>query len=312
MKGTKFITEGAILLGLYIVFLLTFLYMPLVGGIIIFALPLPFIVYTVRNSFRHACLLLGIAVLLTIIVSTPLHIINTMLAGITGIALGYMYKKQKSAIEILLVGMLIYVVKFVFLYVVSVEFFNIDMIEMMKNTYETIMKQTEKMAKVTGNPMSEERLTMLKNMMDLLVTLLPTMFAMVALFYSWMTVLLSNYVLKRINYPVQRFHKFRDIKIPKSIIWYYVALILLSLFIKAEVGTYSHMVFSNLSVAFNFLLLFQGFSFVAFFTYQKGYPKTIPILLFVIGIFIPQLFPLITILGIIDLGFSLRSIVQSK
>lgn len=310
MRGTKFITEGAILLALYIVFLLAFLYMPLLGGIIIFALPLPFIVYTVRNSFRHACLLLGIATLLTLIVSTPFHIFNTVLAGVTGICLGYMYQKKKNAIEILLVGTLIYIVKFVLLYVISIKFLDIDIIGISKGIYETFIQQAEKFT--AGNPASEKQIELFKEAMDLIVILLPTMLAMIALFSSWMTVLLSNYVLRRINYPVQQFHKFRDIQLPKIIIWYYVVLILLSLFVKVEEGTYSYMIFSNLSVAFNFLLLFQGFSFVAFFINQKGYPKMVPILLFVVGLFIPQLFPLVTILGIIDLGFSLRSIVQSK
>ncbi|WP_369901592.1 YybS family protein [Bacillus manliponensis] len=310
MRGTKFITEGAILLALYIVFLLAFLYMPLLGGIIIFALPLPFIVYTVRNSFRHACLLLGIATLLTLIVSTPFQIFNTVLAGVTGIGLGYMYQKKKNAIEILLVGTLIYIVKFVLLYVISIKFLGIDILTVVQNFFGALVQQAEKMAEM--NQMSEERFENLKSTIDLLDILLPTMFVMIALFYSWMTMLLSNYILKRLNYPVQSFGKFRDIKMPKSIIWYYVALIVLSLFVKVEAGTYSYMAFSNLSIAFNFLLLFQGFSFIAFFTHQKGYPKMIPILLFVMGLFIPQLFPLVTILGIIDLGFSLRSIVQSK
>ncbi|MEI4829683.1 YybS family protein [Bacillus sp. FJAT-53711] len=312
MKRTRLITEGAVLLALYAVLLLASLYMPILGLICIFALPLPFLIFTIRYPLSSACILLGAAMLVTLIVSSPLSIVNTIMFGITGIVLGHMYKKKKSIIEILLVGTLVYLVSFILLYVVSVKFFNIDFIKQMEDMFKQSMEQSEKFMKMAGTPVNEEQLAELKKVGNTIRLLAPTLLAMGSLFYSWITILISNRVLKRLKYTAESWPKFRDIQIPKNIVWLYVVVVLLSSFTKTEAGSYLEMVFLNLSAIFSLLLLFQGFSFLAFFTNAKGYNKAILILVFVVGLFVPVLFPLVTILGIIDLGFSLRSKVQVK
>lgn len=312
MKRTRLITEGAILLALYAILLLASLYMPVLGVIFIFALPLPFLIFTIKYQLSSAFMLLGAAILVTLIVSSPLSIANTLMFGITGIILGHMYKKKKSIIEILLVGTLVYLVSFVLLYVVSVKFFNIDFIKQMEEMFKQSMEQSEKFMKMAGAPVNEEQLAELKKAGNMLRLLAPALLAMGSFFYAWITTLIANRVLKRLKYTTASWPKFRDIQIPKSIVWLYVVVILFSSFTKIEAGSYLEMVFLNLSTIFTLLLLFQGFSFLAFFTNAKGYTKAVPILTFVVGLFVPVLFPLMTILGIIDLGFSLRSKVQVK
>ncbi|WP_020059678.1 YybS family protein [Bacillus sp. 123MFChir2] len=312
MKRTRLITEGAVLLALYAILLLVSLYMPVLGGICIFALPLPFLIFSVRYQLSSACMLLGAAIFVTLIVSSPLSIANTLMFGITGIILGHMYKKKKSVIEILLVGTLVYLVSFVLLYIVSVQFFNIDIVKQMQDMFKQSMEQSEKFIKMAGASVNEGQLAELKKAVNTIGMLLPTVLAMASLFSSWITILIANRVLKRLKYTTISWPKFRDMQIPKSIVWLYVMTVLFASFVKIEAGSYVEMVFLNLSTIFTFLLLFQGFSFLAFFTNAKGYTKAVPILTFVAGFFVPVLFPLMTILGIIDLGFSLRLKVQVK
>ncbi|HDX9587337.1 TPA: YybS family protein [Bacillus pseudomycoides] len=312
MKPIRLITEGAVLLALYAVLLLVSLYMPVLGAICIFALPLPFLIFSIRYQLSSACMLLGAAILVTLIVSSPLSIANTLMFGITGIILGHMYKKKKSVIEILMVGTLVYLVSFVLLYIVSVQFFNIDIVKQMQDMFKQSMEQSEKFMKMAGASVNEGQLAELKKAVNTIGMLLPTVLAMASLFSSWITILIANRVLKRLKYTAVSWPKFRDIQIPKSVVWLYVVIILLGSFTKIEAGSYVEMVFLNLSTIFTFLLLLQGFSFLAFFTNAKGYTKAVPILTFVGGLFVPVLFPLMTILGIIDLGFLLRSKVQVK
>ncbi|SFD15354.1 Uncharacterized conserved protein YybS, DUF2232 family [Bacillus sp. 491mf] len=312
MKRTRLITEGAVLLALYAILLLASLYMPVLGAIFIFALPLPFLIFTIRYQLSSACMLLGAAILVTLIVSSPLSIANTLMFGVTGVILGHMYKKKKSVIEILLVGTLVYLVSFVLLYIVSVQFFNVDIVKQMQDMFKQSMEQSEKFMKMAGASVNEGQLAELKKAVNTIGVLLPTVLAMASLFSSWITILIANRVLKRLKYTAASWPKFRDIQIPKSIVWLYVVIILLASFAKIEAGSYVEMVFLNLSTIFTFLLLFQGFSLLAFFTNAKGYTKAIPILTFVVGLFVPVLFPLMTILGIIDLGFSLRLKIQMK
>ena len=182
----------------------------------------------------------------------------------------------------------------------------------MQDMFKQSMEQSEKFMKMAGASVNEGQLAELKKAVNTIGMLLPTVLAMASLFSSWITILIANRVLKRLKYTAASWPKFRDIQIPKSIVWLYVVIILSASFVKIEAGSYVEMMFLNLSTIFTFLLLFQGFSFLAFFTNAKGYTKAVPILIFVVGLFVPVLFPLMTILGIIDLGFSLRSKVQVK
>ena len=76
--------------------------------------------------------------------------------------------------------------------------------------------------------------------------------------------MISGSVLRKLKHDVIPWPKFKDIQLPKSIVWYYVIFILLSTFIKVEPTSYLHMVFSNLYVIFALLLVLQGLTFITF------------------------------------------------
>lgn len=144
-------------------------------------------------------------------------------------------------------------------------------------------------------------------MNDILQLLFPSILVLVSVCFSWITVIISGSVLKKLKHDIIPWPKFKDLQLPKSIVWYYVIFILLATFIKVDPTSYLHMVFSNLYVIFALLLVLQGLTFISFLAYRKGFTKGVPIISFIVCMFIPMLFPLVTILGIIDLGISLRS-----
>ncbi|MFJ8528923.1 YybS family protein [Bacillus sp. NPDC094106] len=312
MKRTRLITEGAVLLAVYAVLLLVSLYIPILSMVVTFALPLPFLLFMVRHPFSSACMFFVSALFVTIIVSSPLSLVKTFMCGIIGIALGYMYKKQKRPVEILLVGTLAYLISFLLIYIGSVKFFNIDLMKQMQDMFKEGIEQSEKIMTAAGASITEEQKDLLGQISDLLRILLPSLLVIVSVMYSWITVLMAGNVLRRLKHSVVPWPKFRDMQLPKNIVWYYVIFIVLSTFMKVESDSYLHIVFSNLYFIFSMLLVFQGFVFIAFLAHAKGYTKALPIISFIVCMFIPMLFPLVTILGIIDLGFSLRSKIQSK
>ena len=58
MRNTKFITEGAALLAIYAMLLLISMYVPILGTVVTFALPLPFILLTIRYKISNAFVIL--------------------------------------------------------------------------------------------------------------------------------------------------------------------------------------------------------------------------------------------------------------
>ncbi len=307
MKSTRFITEGAALLAIYAILLLISMYVPILGAVVTFALPLPFILLTVRHKLSNVLVIFVAALFITVIVSQPISLIKTVMFGLIGVVLGYMYKKGKKPVEILIAGTLAYLIGIMLIYVGSIKFFNIDLMKQMQNMFSESMAQSEKIVSAAGMPISKEQKELLGQFNDMLQTLFPSLLVMVSLCFSWITVMISGSVLRKLKYDITAWPKFKDIQLPKSIVWYYVIFILLSTFMKVEPTSYLHMVFSNLYVIFAMLLVFQGLTFIAFVAHRKGFTKGVPIISFIVCMFIPMLFPLVTILGIIDLGISLRS-----
>ncbi|MBJ8110667.1 YybS family protein [Bacillus wiedmannii] len=307
MKNTKFITEGAALLAIYAMLLLISMYVPILGTVVTFALPLPFILLTIRYRLSNAFVIFTAALFITVIVSQPMNLVKTIMFGLIGIVLGYMYKKQKKPVEILMAGTLAYLIGIMLIYVASIKFFNIDLMKQMQNMLNESMAQSEKIVTAAGMPISKEQKELFAQFNDVLQTLFPSLLVMVSVCFSWITVMISGSVLRKLKHDVIPWPKFKDIQLPKSTVWYYVIFILLSTFIKVEPTSYLHMVFSNLYVIFTLLLVLQGLTFIAFLAHSKGFTKGVPIISFIVCMFIPMLFPLVTILGIIDLGISLRS-----
>ncbi|WP_460223466.1 YybS family protein [Bacillus cereus] len=307
MKNTKFITEGAALLAIYAMLLLISMYVPILGAVVTFALPLPFILLTIRYKLSSAFVIFTAALFITVIVSQPMNLVKTTMFGLIGIVLGYMYKKQKKPVEILMAGTLAYLIGIMLIYVASIKFFNIDLMKQMQNMFNESMTQSEKIVTAAGMPISKEQKELFVQMNDILQTVFPSILVMVSVCLSWITVIISGSALRKLKHDVIPWPKFKDIQLPKSIVWYYVIFILLSTFIKVEPTSYLHMVFSNLYVIFALLLVLQGLTFIVFLAHSKGFTKGVPIISFIACMFIPMLFPLVTILGIIDLGISLRS-----
>ncbi|KAA0803136.1 DUF2232 domain-containing protein [Bacillus sp. JAS102] len=307
MRNTKFITEGAALLAIYAMLLLISMYVPILGTVVTFALPLPFILLTIRYKISNAFVIFTAALFITVIVSQPMNLVKTTMFGLIGIVLGHMYKKQKKPVEILMAGTLAYLIGIMLIYVASIKFFNIDLMKQMQNMFNESMAQSAKIVTAAGMPISKEQKELFAQFNDVLQTLFPSLLVMVSVCFSWITVMISGSVLRKLKHDVIPWPKFKDIQLPKSIVWYYVIFILLSTFIKVEPTSYLHMVFSNLYVIFALLLVLQGLTFIAFLAHSKGFTKGIPIISFIACMFIPMLFPLVTILGIIDLGISLRS-----
>ena len=307
MKNTKFITEGAALLAIYAMLLLISMYVPILGTVVTFALPLPFILLTIRYKLSNVLVIFVVALFVTVIVSQPMNLVKTIMFGLIGIVLGYMYKTRKKPVEILIAGTLAYLIGFVLIYVASIKFFNIDIMKQMQSMFSESMVQSEKIVSATGMPISKEQKELLTQMNDILQSLFPSILVLVSVCFSWITVIISGSVLKKLKHDIIPWPKFKDLQLPKSIVWYYVIFILLSTFIKVEPTSYLHMVFSNLYVIFALLLVLQGLTFIAFIAHRKGFTKGVPIISFIVCMFIPMLFPLVTILGIIDLGISLRT-----
>lgn len=142
--------------------------------------------------------------------------------------------------------------------------------------------------------------------MQSIALMLPVMIA----YFSMTTAMLNHWfarrILSRIGTEVSAFPPLQEWKLPRSIVYYYVLAVVLLIFTGGREGNFG-MVLENIRMLLGFMLMIQGLSFVVFFLHHRKWWKGLA----VIFLFPPLSF-ILSILGIIDLGFPMREKITHR
>jgi uncharacterized protein YybS (DUF2232 family) len=305
LRKTYMITEAAIQLALFAVLFLIALYMPLIGVIATLFLALPFIIFTIRHGYAYALLLLAASLIISMLIGSLFSLPVALMFGTAGIAIGVMLAKNKSRYMILLISALIFLINIVIDYAISVKFLQTDIIQetllAFRQSFDTAMQMMKGMGQEPPKQLQEQ----FNQGFELIKYVIPTLFVIAAFLFAYITIIVSVPILKRLKLPVGTWPPFRDVTLPKSLLWVYVLVIALS-FIPFEKGTFAYIAILNVYYVLQLLLMVQGFSFLYHVANKKNIPKGMVIGGTVLCLFLPFLLYLIAILGIIDLGFDLR------
>jgi len=312
MKNTYKLTEGAILLAIFAVMLLITLYVPVLSLVINFFLALPFLFFGAKHDLKSTAVFTLAGVLLSMILGSFLAIPLALAYGTTGAVMGYMIRKGKSRLAVFMAGSIVFLVNIVAQYAVSIVLFNINFIDELMDTFRLSVKQSIKMLEQFGQSPDEKMIKQFESMIDLMETLVPSMFVMASFLLVFVIQLASFPFLKRFGIDVPKWRPFRDLALPKSILWYYLLTMLAAMLMRPEEGTYWFWVIANLSFILQMLMVLQGLSFIFYITHAKGYPKALPIVITVLLFLLPFILYIVRILGIIDLGFDLRKRLVEK
>lgn len=308
MKNTKLITEGTVLLAVYSALLLLSLYIPLIGTVLVVLLPLPFILFTVKHGIKMSLLFFLIAFLLSGLLGFVMGIILTIMFGVTGILLGEMINRGRNGIELFLGSCLTYLFSFVLLYITVIGVLQIDINEVLIESSRESLEIVESIMGATGGEANTQLVTQIEESVKMMQYLMPSMFVFMAMVLAFIQVKVIKPVLIRLQVKMNPFPPFREIHFPKSILWYYLLILLIS-FVEMEIGTFGYTAFINFFFILQLFMVIQGLSFIYYYCHQKGITIAVPI---VLTILTPFLLYIIRILGIIDLGFQLRNRISKK
>jgi uncharacterized protein YybS (DUF2232 family) len=305
VKNQRIITEGAISLSIFIVLLLFTIYVPLLGILSLLALPIPFILYTLRHGLKAGVFLLVGTALLTTAVGLILTVPMAFMFASSGIVIGYLLKRKASSFVVLVGSTLTYITNILLFYVISIVLFDLNIVDSMEKMSSESLKAAEEFLKVIGQE-NKDVIIAYEKALDVTSYIIPSLIIMVGILFSILTIVVAKPVVKRFYSDLPKTKPFREWNFPKSIIWYYIIVILLS-FMQLEVGSSLYIVVINLQVILELILIMQGFTLIYFYFHTKGSGKGIPIVITVFAILFTHLLPIIRILGIIDLGFELKA-----
>ncbi|MDP4169718.1 MAG: YybS family protein [Bacillota bacterium] len=313
MKNVRRLTEGAILLAAFTVLLLITVYVPLLAVVVNLFLPVPFILFAAKNEWKFTFVFFIASMLISVIAGAMIALPLTILYGITGGVIGYLLQKNKSRTVIFLLSSLTFLILVVAQYAVSVAFFKVNVIQdSIKMLHDSLNQSSSMMKNLGQEKASKKSIEQMKEAIDLAPTIIPSIFVMSSFFMVFLIQAVSMPIVRRFGIKVEKWKPFRDILLPKSLLWYYLITMIVSMLTHPVKGSYLFMVLINLTYILQLFMMIQGISFVFYFFHRRGTPKAIPVIITVFSFIMPIFMNIVRILGIIDLGFDLRKRLENK
>lgn len=313
MKNVRKLTEGAILLAAFTVLLLITIYIPIIGSFLNMLLPLPFMLFSAKNSVKNIAAFFLAAIILSFIAGSFLGLGFMLLYGVIGVVIGFMLQKNKSRTTILISSSLIFMAGLVIYYVVSVAFLQVNIIHELKVALNEGVINSQDMLKSMGK---EDQIELLNkqnaNLIKMIETLVPYFLIMFSIMATFIIQWVNFPILKRFGVKVEPWGSFRNLSLPRSLLWYYLIAIGVNILFHPEEGTYLYSVVINARYIVEMFLLIQGFAFIFYIFHQKSISKGYTFLLVILAFMISIIHYIILLLGIMDLGFDYRKRFEKK
>ncbi len=307
-EQTRQLISGAMTIVLFSILLAVSLYVPLVSLITSFFIAVPIAWYSAKFNRKSSILVTIVSIGISYFIGGLLAVPFAMIHALLGLVIGDAIRMKKSKLFMLLSTTIVLLISIAIQYVVVVLAFDFNPVKALltiaSNQYNQMGAFLERFDALPNNydKTVENILFMFETVMPSILIIL--LFLLVIVFIN---ILLP--VLKRLGLVVPKFPEFRNLKFPKSVLWYYMVVLVVTLFIELDKGTFAYMVFANAFLLLRVLLFLQGISFIRFYIHQQKWPKWVAFFVTILA------FPLQTItllLGILDLGFNVRSYVKEK
>jgi len=311
VKNTRVITEGAVLLAVFIVLLLATMYIPIIMIVLQLFLILPFLIYSAKHPLKYAIVFFIAAMLVTVGTGQIQAIPLTIMYGLIGTLVGYGIRTKKDQGTIFIYSSILCALLLVLLFALASKLLDIQIMDEIQASFDMTMEQYHSVLNSLGQEMpagiEEQFQAMLATISSLLVSLIIT----TAFIFTWILFLVNYPIVRRLGIDAPRFGSFRNFRLPKAVLGIYLVVLLISLFANPEEGSYFYLVFVNGIYILQTLMVIQGLSFIFYICHVRKLPIFLPILV-VIFTFILPILPIVRVLGIIDVGFDLRQRLEQK
>ncbi|WP_368197474.1 YybS family protein [Bacillus pumilus] len=312
MKQTKALVEGAIMISIFSVMTLFYLYVPLLSIIFFLAAPIPIILYTIRHGLKKGIAAGAIGIVISFLIGSINGLMTAPILIAVGLGMGVFYSRRQPG-NAIITGALIYLFSFLISFVVSVQLFQVDIMGIAKESIEQMIPMLESVLKQSGASEQDisKQLKQFREMQDSALSALPVALLMLVTLTAFVNHWFVKPLIKRFVKDMPALKKFKDMRLPKSMVWYYLLTLLLML-IQTEKGSFLSLVQTSAFQILFILVLIQGFSFIFYYCHEKSISKAVPIFAIVLGVLYPPVAVIVRIIGIADIGFDLREKVKNK
>lgn len=236
---------------------------------------------------------------------------------VPGIAAGYMIHKQKTSAKTIFISALFFTLGMSLTIYMGFALSGINLSEMIIQGFQQVsdmMQQRGSELKLSQEDINIQ-MDMIKVMKDFVLKTMPAMFISAGMLMSVLNFFISRPILKRTGTDVVKMSKFRDFKLPSSILPGILLIVVMTF--AADYFKYvdSDIIFINLVVIFSYVFAFQGASTLAFLTTERGgnVEKRAVLVVFATILFV-MFFGLqvLSLLGLMDTAIDIRKFYQNR
>ena len=306
-EKVKAMTYGAAMLALFIIFYAIAMYVPLLNLIAFLIAPIPIAWYAAKYS-RPQYILLGVlALILAFIIGGLIGAAIAIIIIVTGLTIGDGIYRKKSKLYLFMATSVSVLMTFALLFLATSKLMNINFIQQGIDLFKTSYEESAKYA--TEQLGQEVSLESMNQMFDYIVMTMPATITISVFSFSFIILSITLFTFKRFNMKVPHFAPFKDMRLPKAVLWYYLIVLTINLFISPEVGSTLYVIIMNFSVVLWILLVIQGISLMFYIIEAFKYPTFLKVLAVFMSI---PLYSIVVLVGIIDLGFNVRQFIDEK
>ncbi|WP_054958318.1 DUF2232 domain-containing protein [Paenibacillus dakarensis] len=273
-----------------------------------FLLVLPVaILFTVQNVRSFILHILPVWLIVGII--HPIYVLMGAYFLIPGLVMGYGYRKRAPAMRVLKMGMSTFLLEMLLLLMIGTAFFQLNL-----STY------VDEIVKLTTAPLEQMGLDsgiagqmvwtpeMLDALSERTMQMIPFALIISSFLMTVITHALARPILNSMGYSVPALKKAREWKMPRSLIWYYLIVMIMSYASKDSSSGFVDMIVFNAMPLLQICFMIQALGFFFYLTHEKKWHPIVPFLAAIPIVF----FPPMIILGILDLVFPLRQSISNK
>ncbi len=305
---TKALVQGSMMVAIFTILMLISAYVPFIFIVGLLFAPLPIAWYSANYKRSSSILVAVVGCILTTLTSGIIMLPFAFILALLGIVIGSAINQKKSKLYLLMSSGVAVLLSMAVVYVAYVQFASINIINMSIDLLRENYEQSNELAKtVTGQVVFQQE--QIEAMLKTIELTIPATVTITAFMTAFIIITLNLPVLKRLGLDVPKFAPFQNMRLPRSILWYYMIVLCINLFVRPELGSTLDIIVLNVSSILWMLLILQGISFIHYFISKKEMPNAVK---WVATLLALPLSSIMILLGIVDLGFDLRSLVKGK
>lgn len=264
----------------------------------IMLMTVPFtVLYASLSTKAFAFHVIPVLVVAMVILGTPALMLGIFFL-IPAIVMGHLFRKGAPASRVL-VSTVITILALIMIELLGFQlFFGVSLIGQMGDTVRTMIAELH-----SQGLMPEQWDTELTEyLVRLMINSIPLTVIIFAFFYTVITQYLARRVLVRGGQAIPAAAPAREWKLPRIMVVYYLIAYVLELFVSSDSTNFLAVALLNLVPLLRFAFTVQAIGFLFFLAYQRGWNRSVPVILSIIVL----LFPPLSLLGVLDAAFPIR------